>query len=159
MAKVTYEKEITALLVIDPYNDFIAEGGKLWDRVKGVAEANACVAHMVQVLHAARQAELRVFYALHRHYRPGDYETWKYIAAYAEGRLVGKDLRTRHVGWRDPPRIRASARRYRGPRALGLQRLCQHGFGFAAQNAWHPSAHRHRAYRTYVRGGNCSLCG
>jgi hypothetical protein len=24
MAKVTYEKEITALLVIDPYNDFIS---------------------------------------------------------------------------------------------------------------------------------------
>src|SRR5262245_1427170 len=80
MAQVTYEKEITALLVIDPYNDFISEGGKLWDRVKGVAEANNCVPHMLQVLHAARQAELRVFYALHRRYRPGDYETWKYIA-------------------------------------------------------------------------------
>jgi len=25
-------------------------------------------------------AELRVFNALHRRYRPGDYETWKYIA-------------------------------------------------------------------------------
>ena len=30
MANVTYEKEITALLVIDPYNDFISEGGKVW---------------------------------------------------------------------------------------------------------------------------------
>jgi hypothetical protein len=39
MAKVTYDKKITALLVIDPYNDFLSEGGKLWDRVKGVAEA------------------------------------------------------------------------------------------------------------------------
>jgi hypothetical protein len=36
MAKVTYEKEITALLVVDPYNDFISEGGKLRDRLKGV---------------------------------------------------------------------------------------------------------------------------
>ena len=26
------------------------------------------------------KAKLRVFYALHRRYRPGDYETWKYIA-------------------------------------------------------------------------------
>jgi hypothetical protein len=25
----TYEKEITALLVVDPYNDFISEGGKI----------------------------------------------------------------------------------------------------------------------------------
>ena len=80
MANVTYEKEITALLVIDPYNDFISEGGKVWDRLKGVAEANQCVPHMMQVLDAARKAGIRVFYALHRRYRPGDYETWKYIA-------------------------------------------------------------------------------
>jgi ureidoacrylate peracid hydrolase len=36
MMKVTYNKPLTALLVIDPYNDFISEGGKLWDRLKGV---------------------------------------------------------------------------------------------------------------------------
>jgi nicotinamidase-related amidase len=78
--ETTYEKEITALLVIDPYNDFISEGGKVWDNLKGVAEANQCVPHMLQVLSAARKAGLRVFYALHRRYRPGDYETWKYIA-------------------------------------------------------------------------------
>ena len=35
---------------------------------------------MLQVLNAARKAALRVFYALHHRYRPGDYETWKYIA-------------------------------------------------------------------------------
>jgi ureidoacrylate peracid hydrolase len=80
MAKVTYDKEITALLMIDPYNDFISEGGKLWDRVRDVAAANNCVPHMLQVLNAARRAQLRVFYALHHRYRPGDYETWKYIA-------------------------------------------------------------------------------
>jgi ureidoacrylate peracid hydrolase len=80
MNKVTYEKENTALLVIDPYNDFISEGGKLWNRVKAVAEANHCVDHMLQVLTATRKAKLRVFYALHRRYRPDDYETWKYIA-------------------------------------------------------------------------------
>jgi ureidoacrylate peracid hydrolase len=80
MNKVTYEKETTALLVIDPYNDFISEGGKLWNRVKAVAEANQCVPHMLQILTAARKVNLRVFYALHRRYRPGDYETWKYIA-------------------------------------------------------------------------------
>ena len=80
MANLNIDKEITALLVIDPYNDFISEGGKLWSRLKGVAEANNCVPHMLQVLNAARKANLRVFYALHRRYRPGDYETWKYIA-------------------------------------------------------------------------------
>jgi hypothetical protein len=38
MAKLTYDKEVTALLVVDPYNDFISEGGKLWDRLKIVAK-------------------------------------------------------------------------------------------------------------------------
>lgn len=80
MANLKLEKEITALLVVDPYNDFISQGGKIWDRIKNVAEANECVPHMSQVLNAARKAELRVFYALHHRYRPGDYETWKYIA-------------------------------------------------------------------------------
>ena len=80
MEKVTYDKDVTALLVIDPYNDFISEGGKLWHRLKAVAEANGCVSHMLDVLNAARKAGLRVFYALHHRYRPGDYETWKYIA-------------------------------------------------------------------------------
>src|SRR5262252_3621721 len=79
-AQMKYDREITALLLIDPYNDFISEGGKLWDRLKGVAKANQCVPHMVQVLDAVRKANLRVFYALHHRYRPGDYETWKYIA-------------------------------------------------------------------------------
>jgi nicotinamidase-related amidase len=30
MAELKFEREITALLVIDPYNDFISEGGKFW---------------------------------------------------------------------------------------------------------------------------------
>jgi len=80
MADLKCDKEITALLVIDPYNDFITEGGKIWHRIKNVAEANNCVPHMLQVVTAARKAGIRVFYAMHHRYRPGDYETWKYIA-------------------------------------------------------------------------------
>ena len=80
MANLKFEKEITALLVIDPYNDFISEGGKVWDRLKTVAEANNCIPNMLQVLNAARKAQIRIAYALHHRYRLGDYETWKYIA-------------------------------------------------------------------------------
>lgn len=80
MADLKFDKEITALVIIDPYNDFISEGGKIWDRIKGIAAANNCVPNMLQVLNAARNAGLRVFYALDHRYRSGDYETWKYIA-------------------------------------------------------------------------------
>jgi ureidoacrylate peracid hydrolase len=80
MANVIYDKTRTGLLVIDPYNDFISEGGKIWSRIKAVAEANNCVPNMLQVLSVARQAGLAIVYAIHHRYRPGDYETWKYIA-------------------------------------------------------------------------------
>ena len=53
MTNLSFDKETTAFLVIDPYNDFISEGGKLWDRIKGVAKANDCISHMLQLLTAA----------------------------------------------------------------------------------------------------------
>jgi len=80
VASVTLKKETTALLVVDPYNDFISEGGKIWPRIKAVAEANNCVPNMLEILNAARKAKLRVFFAMHHRYRSGDYETWKYVA-------------------------------------------------------------------------------
>ena len=79
MDSIKYDRKITGLLMIDPYNDFISEGGKIWDRLKGVAEANGCIPNMLKVLNAARAADIRVFYAMHHRYRPGDYESWKYV--------------------------------------------------------------------------------
>jgi len=85
-----YDASSTALLLIDPYNDFISEGGKVWPRISGVAEANHCVQHMLAVLEAARKAGLRVFYVLHRRYRPGDYESWKHIAPVQKAAFTSK---------------------------------------------------------------------
>src|SRR5262245_59318061 len=84
MADLKFEKEITALLLIDPYNDFLSEGGKLWDRIKNVAEANDCIPHMLQLLKTARMAGVRVVYAMHHRYCPGDDEAWKYVAPVQE---------------------------------------------------------------------------
>jgi nicotinamidase-related amidase len=38
----------------------------------------------------ARKAGFRVFYALHHRYRPGDYDTWKYIAPIQKAALSRK---------------------------------------------------------------------
>jgi hypothetical protein len=35
MANLKFDKEITALLVIDPYNDFISRGGKVMGSPEG----------------------------------------------------------------------------------------------------------------------------
>jgi hypothetical protein len=77
ICKTPYDKEIAALLVVDPYNDFSSEGGKTWPRIKAVAEANNCVDHMLEVLNAARRAKsassMRCIVAIAR----ATSETWK----------------------------------------------------------------------------------
>src|SRR5258708_20300752 len=65
MSAPVFEKDLTGLLVVDPYNDFISEGGVLWPLIKEIAEAVQCVPNMVAVLQAARAAGIRGFFAPH----------------------------------------------------------------------------------------------
>ena len=51
---LTYEPELTGLLIVDPYNDFLSEGGKLYELSRSTLEAHNVVEHMRQVLAAAR---------------------------------------------------------------------------------------------------------
>jgi len=39
---MTFRLDRTGLLIVDPYNDFISDGGKPWPRVRDVVEANGC---------------------------------------------------------------------------------------------------------------------
>jgi nicotinamidase-related amidase len=123
MNKLVYDKDTTALLVIDPYNDFISEGGKIWPRIQAVAEANGCVPHMLQVLNAARQARLRVFYAMHHRYRPGDYETWKYIAPIQ--RTAWRSKAFEHGSWGGEIRSEFAPR---PGEIVALEHWCSSGF-------------------------------
>src|SRR6516165_5528807 len=105
-----YDKAITALLVVDPYNDFILEGGKIWDRIKGVAEANNCVPNMLRPKRGARDRASRFLRTASSipSRRLRDLEVY---CTHSEGRVDAKELRIRHVGRRDPSRVRAQARR------------------------------------------------
>ena len=120
-----YEKEITGLLLIDPYNDFTSEGGKVWDRLKGVAERTSVFLTCCKFWKPREGGYPSLLYATPpiSPRRLRDVEVYR---ADSEGGLVTKDLRIRHVGRRDPPRVPASAGRYRGERALMFQRLRQH---------------------------------
>src|SRR5262245_3727327 len=80
MTDLTFERDLTALLIVDPFNDFISEGGKLWPSAKEVAQANNCVDNMRDVLAAARSAGITVFFVPHHRWRPGEYDKWKYIS-------------------------------------------------------------------------------
>jgi ureidoacrylate peracid hydrolase len=84
LAVLIYEKDLTGLLLIDPYNDFTAEDGKLWDGVKAVPKQTTVSPTCSQFCrpHAPRNCGSSL---PHPRYRPGDYETWRYIAPTQSG--------------------------------------------------------------------------
>ena len=106
----TYDKSITALLVVDPYNDFISEGGKIWPRIKAVAEANDCVSNMLKVLNAARAVKLRASMPCIIDIVQATTKRGPTLRRFNELRGSTQELRIRHMGWRVPCRIRAGAR-------------------------------------------------
>src|SRR3984957_19231354 len=82
MSTPILEKEMTTLMVVVAYKNFISEGGIPWLLVKDKAEAVHCVPNMLATLQAARAAGVRVFYAPHHRdrKREDEIEGWTYIS-------------------------------------------------------------------------------
>jgi nicotinamidase-related amidase len=77
-----YRPDRTALLFVDPYNDFLSEGGKLWPSVEAVATHVKLLDHLRDVVTAVRQAGIRVVVVPHRRWEPGDYARWDHATPY-----------------------------------------------------------------------------
>lgn len=76
MPEFRYDPARTGLLLVDPYNDFLSEGGKLWPMVQEVAGEVGLLDNLRTVVSAARQAGIQVFVVPHRRWEAGDYEGW-----------------------------------------------------------------------------------
>lgn len=76
-----YNAEKTALLIVDPYNDFMTEGGKLYKAIKPTADASGMFDNMRKIIPAARAAGMQVFVLPHHQSSPtgDDYEGWQHI--------------------------------------------------------------------------------
>jgi nicotinamidase-related amidase len=77
-----YTSSRTGLLLVDPYNDLLSDGGRLWPQVKAVAESVNLLTHLRALVEAARRAGLVVFYVPHRRWREGDYDGWRHPSPY-----------------------------------------------------------------------------
>ncbi len=90
-SELTYEPELTGLLVVDPYNDFLSEGGKLYELSRSTLDANNVVEHMRQILAAARAASVQVFIAPHHRWRECDsHSHWKNTPPIGVGAAKGR---------------------------------------------------------------------
>lgn len=70
----------TALVLVDPYNDFLGDDGKFWPRLREIGEQVQVREHLRNLAQAARAAGLPVVIAPHRQYRTGDFENWRHPA-------------------------------------------------------------------------------
>ena len=70
---MSHDPKATAILLVDPYNDFLSEGGKLWPRVKAIAEEVKLLDHLSKIISTARAQGLKIFFVPHHRWKPGDY--------------------------------------------------------------------------------------
>ncbi len=79
MTAISYSADDTALLIVDPYNEFMNKGGKFYERTKETAEAVSFYNNMRKLIPAVRAAHIQVFIVPHHRWREGDYKGWKHI--------------------------------------------------------------------------------
>jgi pimeloyl-ACP methyl ester carboxylesterase/nicotinamidase-related amidase len=79
MTTTTYAADGTAFLIVDPYNDFMSEGGKLYERTKETAEAVGFYDNMRKLIPAIRAAGIQVVIVPHHRWRQSDYKGWNHI--------------------------------------------------------------------------------
>jgi nicotinamidase-related amidase len=82
MVASTYTKDHAALLLVDPYNDFLSEGGKLWPMVEEVATEVGLLDNLRATVAASRRTGLPIFIVPHRRWEAGDYEDWSHPTPY-----------------------------------------------------------------------------
>ena len=76
MPETIYPRGRTALLLVDPYNDFLSERGKVFPRIKPIVDEVGLLDNLRRLDGAVRAAGIQVVIVPHRRWEPGDYEDW-----------------------------------------------------------------------------------
>ncbi len=76
MADTHYPLDRTAYLLVDPYNDFLHDDGKVFPLLKPVADEVGLLDNLRKLDGAVRAAGIQVAIVPHRRWEPGDYESW-----------------------------------------------------------------------------------
>ncbi|NWB96806.1 cysteine hydrolase [Pseudomonas gingeri] len=76
MSNALYPRDRTAYLLVDPYNDFLAEDGKIYPFIKPIAEQVDLLGNLRALDRAVRAQGIQVVIVPHRRWEQGDYENW-----------------------------------------------------------------------------------
>jgi len=79
MTTPSYPQKQTALLIVDPYNDFMSEGGKLYEATKETENAVGFYDNMRKIIPAVRGAGIQVFIVPHHRSHKDDFENWIHV--------------------------------------------------------------------------------
>ena len=74
-----YEQKHTGLLIVDPYNDFMSEGGTMYEITKSTADSVHFYQHMRKLIPAVREAGIQVFIVPHHRTRREDFDKWQHV--------------------------------------------------------------------------------
>ncbi len=76
MPNTPYPIDKTAYLLVDPYNDFLSEGGRIFPLIEPIASEVGLLDNLRTLDRAIRDRGIPVFIVPHRRWEPGDYENW-----------------------------------------------------------------------------------
>lgn len=85
-----YAADKTALLIVDPYNDFMSEGGKLYNAIKETADASGLYGNLRKIIPAARTAGIQIFVLPHHRSQEGEFDHWQHMTPFQKKGVPGQ---------------------------------------------------------------------
>jgi nicotinamidase-related amidase len=73
------KKNRTALIVVDPFNEFLSRWGKMWSSVGATIKEVDLLSNLEKILDSARDVGMQVVYAPHHRWQPGSFSDKKYL--------------------------------------------------------------------------------
>lgn len=77
-----YPADRTALLVVDPYNDFMSEGGKLYEAIKPTADESGLFDNLRRIIPTVRSLGVQIFVLPHHRSHQGDFDGWQHMTPF-----------------------------------------------------------------------------
>ena len=71
--------EKTAIVVVDPYNDFMSARGKIWPLLRKLSKQVNAIENLQRIVSAGRSKGIQIVYAPHRRYETGQFSDLKYL--------------------------------------------------------------------------------